>query len=70
MTPSRTEEAEAALRSAGFPKIRINDHGDVARLAVPEADLARLGEPGIREIVVGAVRGAGYRFVALDLDGE
>lgn len=64
----RTERAEAALRGAGFPHIRVADHGDVARLTVPTAELDRCAAPEIREAVVAAVRSAGYRFVALDLD--
>ena len=70
MTADQTRDAEAALAAAGFPQIRVAGHGDVARLAVPWADLERFAAPGVREAVVAAVRAAGYRFVALDLDAE
>ncbi len=70
MTSGQTQDAEAALQAAGFPQIRVAGHGDVARLAVPAADFERFGVPGVREAVVAAVRAAGYRFVALDLDAE
>ncbi len=64
----RNQDAEAALHAAGFPHIRVAGHGDVARLAVSAADLERFSAPGVREAVVAAVRAAGYRFVALDLE--
>jgi pyridinium-3,5-biscarboxylic acid mononucleotide sulfurtransferase len=59
--------AESALRALGFAELRVRHHGDVARLEVPEAVLASV--VARREEVVAAVRGAGYAFVALDLEG-
>ena len=70
MTSTGTEAAEAALRAAGYPQVRVAVHGDVARLSVPEGDVRTFAAPGTREKVVAAVRAAGYRFVALDLDGR
>jgi uncharacterized protein len=61
------EAAEAALRGLGFGQLRVRHHGPVARLefeaGVLGAVLAR------RREVVAAVRSAGFRFVALDLEG-
>ena len=59
--------AESALRRLGFAQLRVRHHGDVARLEVEVEDLARVVED--RAAVVAAVRRAGYRFVALDLEG-
>lgn len=59
--------AEAALRALGFVELRVRHHGDVARVEVAEGQLAMAVER--REEVVAAVRGAGYAFVALDLEG-
>jgi uncharacterized protein len=64
---SAVDTAEAALRGLGFAQLRVRHHGDVARLEV-EADLL----PAVlarRDEVVGAVRAAGFTFVALDLEG-
>jgi pyridinium-3,5-biscarboxylic acid mononucleotide sulfurtransferase len=59
--------AESGLRRLGFRQLRVRHHGDVARVEVPLDDLdAVLGR---RQAVVDAVRGAGYRYVALDLEG-
>ena len=61
------EAAESALRELGFGQLRVRHHGDAARL---EVEPALLGEVvARRDEVVRAVRGAGFRFVALDLEG-
>jgi len=65
----RIERAEDALRALGFAELRVRHHDDVARIEVPLAELPRLLEPALRERVVAALRGAGYRFVSLDLEG-
>ena len=61
------EEAEAALRVLGFDVLRVRHHGELARVEVP---LDRLADVlARRDDVVEAVRGAGYRWVTVDLDG-
>ena len=65
----QVEAAETAVHAAGIASCRVRHHGDVARIEVPLAEIARLVEPGIRDAVVAGVRTAGYRFVALDLGG-
>jgi uncharacterized protein len=61
------EQAEAALRSLGFSQLRVRHHGEVARVELEASELeVALAK---RAAVVEAVRAAGYRFVALDLDG-
>ena len=64
---SRVERAEAALRALGLRELRVRHYDDTARLEVPLADLAAVLER--RAEVVAAVRGAGYRYVTLDLEG-
>ncbi len=59
--------AEAALRELGFRQCRVRHHGPVARVELPEAELA--DALGRRAELVEAVRACGYRFVALDLEG-
>jgi uncharacterized protein len=63
----RIERAEAALHDLGFRQVRVRHHGDVARIEVDAAELDDL--VGRRAEVVEAVRGAGYVFVAADLEG-
>ncbi len=61
------EAAEAAIKALGFRQVRVRHHGDVARIEVEPAEIARLVSE--REHVVAALQAAGYRFVSLDLEG-
>jgi pyridinium-3,5-biscarboxylic acid mononucleotide sulfurtransferase len=61
------EAAEAAIKALGFRQVRVRHHGDVARIEVEPAEIARLVSE--RERVVAALQAAGYRFVSLDLEG-
>ena len=59
--------AESALRRLGFRGFRVRHHAEVARLEFPVDLLAEV--VARRDEIVAAVREAGYRFVALDLEG-
>jgi len=61
------EAAEDALKALGFRQVRVRHHGDVARIEVEEAEIARLIAE--RASVTAAVRDAGYKFVSADLEG-
>jgi len=63
----RVERAERALHELGFRELRVRHYGDTARLEVPVETLPAVLER--RDAVVAAVRGAGYRYVTLDLEG-
>jgi uncharacterized protein len=63
------DQAETALRALGFRGCRVRHHDDVARLELAPADLARAIEPATAAAIATAVKGAGFRFVALDLEG-
>jgi uncharacterized protein len=63
----RVTRAESGLRELGFAAVRVRHYGDVARVEVPVDDLTRVIER--RAEVVKAVRGAGYGYVTLDLEG-
>lgn len=66
---NRVAGAERALRALGFIELRVRDHGETARIEVPEEDFRRLIEPEIKEKVIEALQAQGYRFVSLDLGG-
>jgi len=63
----RVGRAEAALRALGFRQLRVRHYGDVARLELELDDLQ--DAVARRQEIVDAVRGAGYRYVTLDLEG-
>jgi uncharacterized protein len=66
---NRVEAAERAMLSLGFPGSRVRAHanGTVARVELPDADLARALEA--RSVLTAAIREAGFIFVSLDLAG-
>lgn len=61
--------AEVQLRRLGFRQLRIRHHGEIARIELGDGEADRLADGALRAAVVDAVRGAGFRFVALDLEG-
>ncbi len=66
---ARVAAAEERVRRLGFRQVRVRHHGDVARLEIDAGEMDRLLDPVNRERIVRGVREAGYRYVALDLDG-
>ncbi len=70
VTPEKlrqVDQAEAGMRRLGFTDCRVRHHGDVARVEVPTAEIARAAE--LHEAVHSVVTDAGFRFAALDLKG-
>jgi uncharacterized protein len=60
--------AETALRALGFKQVRVRYHRDIARIEVPSEDLLALVNDK-RSAVIEAVKSAGFKYVALDLEG-
>src|SRR5262249_12825354 len=61
---ARIEAAEAYLRSLGYRECRVRLHeGELARIEVPLAELARLAEPKVREELAERLRELGFQFV-------
>ncbi len=65
----RVAAAEEVVAGLGFSQYRVRFHGDLARIEVPAAEIARLADEGLREQLLAGVRGAGFRFVTVDLSG-
>ena len=61
------ERAEDFLRDAGFGQIRVRIHGDMARIEVEIGSIAAV--LAMRERIVAELKGYGFSFVALDLQG-
>ena len=59
--------AEIAIKRMGFEQVRVRAHGDIARIELDRTMLVRAAEHA-REIV-NAVKAAGFKRAALDLDG-
>jgi uncharacterized protein len=61
--------AEAVLHELGFRECRVRYHDPVARIEVVAADLPRLVEPGLRNVVLAKLRQLGFLYVTVDLRG-
>lgn len=67
---ARVQRAEMALRPLlGTMQARLRDHGNLARLEVDPAALARLVEEPLRGNIISRLQEAGYRYITLDLQG-
>ena len=67
---ARVDAAESALRECfALRQLRVRDHFPLARIEVPEADIARLLQPDARQEIVRRLQELGYRYVTLDLQG-
>lgn len=73
VTPERLhmiDQAERLLRELGLREVRVRYHrGDLARLEVPREAIERVCEPETRESLVARLRGLGFKFITLDLEG-
>lgn len=63
------ERAEDVLHGLGFRHCRVRHHGEVARIELAAADMARALDPEIRIELIAELKAAGYRYVSLDLEG-
>ena len=63
----QVERAEDALRTMGFYNIRVRSHQGIARIEVDLEALPRVLEQ--REAICRAVKGCGFDYVTLDLEG-
>jgi uncharacterized protein len=69
VTPERlaqVERAELALRALGLRDVRVRHHGEIGRIEVGEGELA--GAFARRAELAEAVKAAGFRIAALDLE--
>ncbi len=65
----RVAAAEEVVRDLGFSQYRVRFHGELARIELPAGEIGRIAEAALRRRLLEGVRGAGFRFVAVDLAG-
>jgi uncharacterized protein len=65
----RIDAAEQFLRDIGLKQVRVRDHGRIARIEVSEADVDLVMSQENRTRIASHLRGLGYDFVTLDLEG-
>ncbi len=65
----QVDRAERVLRELGFSDGRVRHHGDIARVELPAAELARGATEPVRSLLLERLTALGFRYVALDLAG-
>lgn len=65
----RVREAEGFIKSLGFRVVRVRDHAGMARIEVGADELPRLTAARMRKKIVAKLRGLGYNYATLDLEG-
>ncbi|MCG3221453.1 MAG: ATP-dependent sacrificial sulfur transferase LarE [Candidatus Heimdallarchaeota archaeon] len=67
---NRIDIAESIIRET-FPvfNLRVRDHGDVARIEVSMQDMRYFFEKGKIEKIIDKLKGLGFDYIALDLEG-
>jgi pyridinium-3,5-biscarboxylic acid mononucleotide sulfurtransferase len=63
------DRAEQLLRELGFRQVRVRHHGDVARIELPQEDMARFFAEELAEPIARRIKELGFQYVALDLQG-
>ncbi len=66
---SQVERAEAALRELGFRQFRVRAHGELARIELAPDELSRGLQSEVAEKIARGVKGSGFTFVTIDLEG-
>jgi uncharacterized protein len=66
---NRIAQAEEFIRSLGVRQLRVRHHDSMARIETDEAGMALLMSDENRRAVADRLRGLGYRYVTLDLEG-
>ncbi|MBR6702127.1 MAG: ATP-dependent sacrificial sulfur transferase LarE [Clostridia bacterium] len=65
----QAEKAERFLFEHGFTQFRVRIHGEDARIEIPQADFEKFIEESTRKAVYDYLRGIGFRFVSIDING-
>ena len=65
----RVDRAEDFLFGLGFKQVRVRHYGHLARIEILKEEMARLMDGSLRATVVDHLKGMGFRYVTLDLQG-
>jgi len=65
----KIEKAELYLLSLGLKTVRVRLHGEMARIEVSAEERKRLFDTGLLDQIAEAIKGFGFRYVTLDLQG-
>ena len=66
---SQVEQAEDALHTLGFSRVRVRHHGNLARIEIAREDLSRALSLDILDRITAALKPLGFLYVTLDTQG-
>jgi uncharacterized protein len=66
---SRIEQAEEALRAAGFRQFRVRSHGDIARIEVAPGERRRFFDETVLDGLSRSMKSCGFLYAAFELEG-
>ena len=66
---SQVEQAEDALHTLGFPRVRVRHHGNLARIEIAREDLPRALSLDTLDRITAALKPLGFLYVTLDTQG-
>ncbi len=65
----RVEKAETILKQEGFRHVRVRDHDGIARMEVGGEEIEHFFDSSKRQRITQSLKGLGFRWVTLDLEG-
>ncbi|MDE1175339.1 MAG: ATP-dependent sacrificial sulfur transferase LarE [Edaphobacter sp.] len=65
----QVEQAEEALHLMGFQRVRVRHHGELARVEIDRADLARALNLEAFDQITAALHALGFLYVTMDMQG-
>ena len=66
---SQVEQGEESLRRLGFRELRVRHHGELARVEIARAEMARALTMEMFDAISTALKQAGFKYVTLDCCG-
>jgi uncharacterized protein len=68
-TVKTVEAGEESLKALGFRQFRVRFHGEVVRIEIAPAEMARALNPDMAREFTAIFKGLGFHYVTLDLEG-
>ncbi len=63
------DQAEDFLFGLGFKQVRVRHYGNLARIEILKEEMGRFLSDSFREKVIDHLKGVGFRYITLDLQG-
>jgi uncharacterized protein len=65
----QVEQAEESMRQLGFREFRVRHHGELARVEIARAEMAKALSMEVLDAITAALRNVGFKYITLDTAG-